>query len=379
MSGPAAAGAVPVGLARPGAGAGRMPPCCWRWVWPPGCCCTAPAGGWTNARPCICGGALGPTLCGASPCGPLRWSRWSGGRLQLTGAALVTVYPAGGEKPLTLCLTRQEARQLADQLLPLTQPDIRWRPAGAERWSAALLGANGLSSLALAALALRRSQSLPGAQDLALEQLDRLAALAARWMPAGLAWLLAAATLWYGLNLARAADPCRPAGDHPGRGYPVEPGRAVAADQVPKAAPEPAELCRAAGQPGRVASAPPPLISGGGGLAFGPAPGRPPSGGPAPGGRPAAWVLPAAACAAGPGTAQPHLLPACGDGAGHLPGLSAAVPPGRMPALTAPLLLLQAACGLLLGGGLAGYLAGGRLAPAGAADRLRPAGAAGCT
>lgn len=126
--------------------------------------------------------------------------------LQLTGAALVTVYPAGGEKPLTLCLTRQEARQLADQLLPLAQPDIRWRPAGAERWSAALLGANGLSSLALAALALRRSQSLPGAQDLALEQLDRLAALAARWMPAGLAWLLAAAALWYGLNLARAAD-----------------------------------------------------------------------------------------------------------------------------------------------------------------------------
>lgn len=30
--------------------------------------------------------------------------------LQLTGAALVTVYPAGGEKPLTLCLTRQEAQ-----------------------------------------------------------------------------------------------------------------------------------------------------------------------------------------------------------------------------------------------------------------------------
>lgn len=126
--------------------------------------------------------------------------------LQLTGAALVTVYPAGGEKPLAFCLTRREARQLADRLLPLAPADIRWQPNGAERRAAALLGANGLSSLALAALALRRSQSLPGAQDLALEQLDRLAALAARWMPAGLAWLLAAAALWYGLNLARAAD-----------------------------------------------------------------------------------------------------------------------------------------------------------------------------
>lgn len=126
--------------------------------------------------------------------------------LQLTGAALVTVYPAGGEKPLALCLPRREARQLADQLLPLAPAQIRWRPTGAERRAAALLGANGLSSLALAVLALRRSQQLPGAQDLALEQLDRLAALAARWMPAGAAWLLAAAALWYGLNLARAAD-----------------------------------------------------------------------------------------------------------------------------------------------------------------------------
>ncbi len=205
-----------------------------------------------------------------------------------------------------------------------------------------LLGANGLSSLALAALALQRSQSLP-AQDLALEQLDRLAAgcpLDAR--RSGLA-------AGCGSPVVRAEPgpgrrPCRPAGDRRagdilwsrgGLWRQTECRLHLSQLSYAELRASPAGwLCTAA------------LISGGGGLAFGPALAAP-SGGPAPGGRPAAWVLPAAACTAGPGTAQPHLLPACGDGAGHLPGLSAAVPPGdARPDCTAA---AATACGLLLG------------------------------
>ena len=109
--------------------------------------------------------------------------------------------------------------------------------------------------------------------------------------------------------------------------------------------------------------APPPLISGGGGLAFGSAPGRP-----RPVDQPRVEDLLPGFCL--PPPVRPDLerrshtfFRPAGMGLGIclvLALLSRRV----MPALTAPLLLLTAACGLLLGrpGRVS---AGGRLAPAG--------------
>ena len=109
---------------------------------------------------------------------------------RLAGASRLTLYPAGQKKPLTLIVARDDARELADRLLPLEQPVVH-RPHGGEKMVFAVLGANGLSTLALLALAIRQSRPyVPDAQTAAFAHLNQLAAWAARWLPMGTAWLL---------------------------------------------------------------------------------------------------------------------------------------------------------------------------------------------
>lgn len=99
---------------------------------------------------------------------------------RLAGASRLTLYPAGQKKPITLIVSHADARELADRLLPLEQPVVH-RPHGGEKMVFAVLGANGLSTLALLALALRQSRPYaPDAQTLAFAHLSHLAAFAAR-------------------------------------------------------------------------------------------------------------------------------------------------------------------------------------------------------
>ena len=124
---------------------------------------------------------------------------------RLAGASRLTLYPAGQKKPLTLIVARDDARELADRLLPLEQPVLH-RPHGGEKMVFAVLGANGLSTLALLALALRQSRPYaPDAQTLAFAHLSHLAAFAARWLPMGTAWMLVATGWLFCISLARSA------------------------------------------------------------------------------------------------------------------------------------------------------------------------------
>ena len=106
---------------------------------------------------------------------------------------------------LTFLVARDDARELADRLLPLEQPVVH-RPHGGEKMVFAVLGANGLSTLALLALALRQSRPYaPDAQTLAFAHLSHLAAFAARWLPMGTAWMLVATGWLFCISLARSA------------------------------------------------------------------------------------------------------------------------------------------------------------------------------
>ena len=124
---------------------------------------------------------------------------------RLAGASRVTLYPMGEPKKRTLilCLTKGDAAQLADQLLPVEAPSLH-RPKGGERAALGLLGANGLSTLALFLLAIRQSRQGPDRYELAFAQISFLAGLAARWLPTGAAWLLAFAGFLLGLSLIRS-------------------------------------------------------------------------------------------------------------------------------------------------------------------------------
>ena len=125
---------------------------------------------------------------------------------RLAGASRVTLYPIGQAegRTLRLCLRRADAAFLADCLLPVDAPTTH-HPAGSERAALVLLGANGLSTFAVAALAIRQTRQLPlDGETLAFAQLGRLAALAARWLPAGAAWLLSLAVFLLGGSLVRS-------------------------------------------------------------------------------------------------------------------------------------------------------------------------------
>ena len=125
---------------------------------------------------------------------------------RLGGATKITLYPTGQpwKHVIPLCLRRADARELADRLLPIETPTLH-TPAGSERAALVLLGANGISTLALVALAIRQTRQLPlDAETLAFAHLGHLAAFAARWLPAGAAWLLTLATALFGASLARS-------------------------------------------------------------------------------------------------------------------------------------------------------------------------------
>ena len=125
---------------------------------------------------------------------------------RLMGASRVVLYPVGqpARGKVTLCLHREDALELADRLMPIRQPTCH-TPGGGERAALVLLGANSLSTLALTALAVRQSRPLPlTAETLALSRLSVLAGLAARWLPAGAAWMLVLAGALLGASLARS-------------------------------------------------------------------------------------------------------------------------------------------------------------------------------
>ena len=124
---------------------------------------------------------------------------------RLTGACRVVLYPVGQTKTITLYLTRQQAEELADVLLPVTDP-LWHAPKGGEKLAFTVLGANGLSTLILWWLAIHQTQSYaPDAQTAALAQLGQLAAFAARWLPLGTAWLLVLAGTLFCISLVRSA------------------------------------------------------------------------------------------------------------------------------------------------------------------------------
>ena len=124
---------------------------------------------------------------------------------RLAGASRVVLYPVGQTKTITLYLTRQQAEELADVLLPVTDP-LWHAPKGGEKLAFTVLGANGLSTLILWWLAIHQTQSYaPDAQTAALAQLGQLAAFAARWLPLGTAWLLVLAGTLFFISLVRSA------------------------------------------------------------------------------------------------------------------------------------------------------------------------------
>lgn len=125
---------------------------------------------------------------------------------RLGGASRVVLYPIGQpqKRVLSLCLAKEDALELADRLLPIRSP-TRHRPGGGERLGLVLLGANGISTLTLLVLAVRQTRQLPqDAQTLAFAQFHVLTAFAARWLPAGAAWLLAVAATLFSVSLLRS-------------------------------------------------------------------------------------------------------------------------------------------------------------------------------
>ena len=69
---------------------------------------------------------------------------------RLLGASRVVLYPVGqpAKRAVTLYLYKEDAQELADRLMPVRDP-VCHRPAGGERAALVVLGANGLSTLAL--------------------------------------------------------------------------------------------------------------------------------------------------------------------------------------------------------------------------------------
>lgn len=97
---------------------------------------------------------------------------------RLAGASRVVLYPAGQKRTLTLLLSAQNAQFLADRMMP-RRDAVAHTPRGGEKLAFAVLGANGLSTLALLALAIKQSRPYaPDAQTAAFAHLNRIAAWA---------------------------------------------------------------------------------------------------------------------------------------------------------------------------------------------------------
>ena len=124
---------------------------------------------------------------------------------RLLGASRVVLYPVGqpAKRAVTLYLHKEDAQELADRLMP-----VRDRSATAcrgERAALVVLGANGLSTLALTYLAIRQSRPFPlTAEAVALSRLNVLVRFAAHWLPAGAAWMLVLTGALFGISLARS-------------------------------------------------------------------------------------------------------------------------------------------------------------------------------
>ena len=124
---------------------------------------------------------------------------------RLAGASRVVLYPAGQKRTLTLLLNAQDAQLLADCMMPCRDA-VAHTLRGGEKLAFAVLGANGLSTLALLALAIRQSRPyVPDAQTAAFAHLNQLAVWAARWLPMGTAWLLVLGGVLFCASLARSA------------------------------------------------------------------------------------------------------------------------------------------------------------------------------
>ena len=125
---------------------------------------------------------------------------------RLLGASRVVLYPVGqpAKRAVTLYLHKEDAQELADRLMPVRDP-VCHRPAGGERAALVVLGANGLSTLALTYLAIRQSRPFPlTAEAVALSRLNVLVRFAAHWLPAGAAWMLVLTGALFGISLARS-------------------------------------------------------------------------------------------------------------------------------------------------------------------------------
>ena len=117
----------------------------------------------------------------------------------------MVLYPAGQKRTLTLLLSAQNAQFLADRMMP-RRDAVAHTPRGGEKLAFAVLGANGLSTLALLALAVKQSRPYaPDAQTAAFAHLNRIAAWAARWLPMGTAWLLVLGGVLFCASLVRSA------------------------------------------------------------------------------------------------------------------------------------------------------------------------------
>lgn len=125
---------------------------------------------------------------------------------RLLGASRVVLYPVGqpAKRAVSLYLHKEDAQELADRLMPVRDP-VCHRPAGGERAALVVLGANGLSTLALTYLAIRQSRPFPlTAEAVALSRLNVLVRFAAHWLPAGAAWMLVLTGSLFGISLARS-------------------------------------------------------------------------------------------------------------------------------------------------------------------------------
>ena len=79
---------------------------------------------------------------------------------RLTGACRGVLYPVGQTKTITLYLTRQQAEELADVLLPVTDP-LWHAPKGGEKLAFTVLGANGQNRQQKHSLSLLTALHLP--------------------------------------------------------------------------------------------------------------------------------------------------------------------------------------------------------------------------
>lgn len=126
---------------------------------------------------------------------------------RLAGASRVVLYPAGQKRTLTLLLSAQNAQFLADRMMP-RRDAVAHTPRGGEKLAFAVLGANGLSTLALLALAIKQSRPYaPDAQTAAFAHLNRIAA----WAQHG-CWCWAVCCSAQALCAVRPMRPITPCG-----------------------------------------------------------------------------------------------------------------------------------------------------------------------